>query len=95
MQKKIIALAIAGLASSAAFAQTNVQIYGIVDAAMAYVNNSQGRDGFAVQSGVLAGNRIGFKGTEDLGNGLKANFVLEQGFNLNDGSQASTINGSF
>lgn len=95
MQKKIIALAIAGLASSAAFAQTNVQIYGIVDAAMAYVNNSQGRDGFAVQSGVLAGNRIGFKGTEDLGNGLKANFVLEQGFNLNDGSQASTTNGSF
>ena len=31
MQKKLIALAIAGLASSAAFAQTNVTVYGIVD----------------------------------------------------------------
>jgi predicted porin len=89
MQKKIIALAIAGLASSAAFAQTNVQIYGIVDAAVAYVNNSNGRDGMAVQSGVLAGNRLGFKGTEDLGNGVKAIFTLEQGFNLDDGTSAS------
>jgi predicted porin len=89
MQKKIIALAVAGLASTAAFAQTNVQIYGIVDAAIAYVHNSQGRDGMAVQTGVLAGNRIGFKGTEDLGNGLKAVFLLEQGFNLDDGTSAA------
>ncbi|MEN9481849.1 MAG: hypothetical protein RLZZ298_3244 [Pseudomonadota bacterium] len=95
MQKKIIALAIAGLASTAAFAQTNVQIYGVVDAAIAYVNNSQGRDGMAVQSGVLAGNRLGFKGTEDLGNGLKAVFLLEQGFNLDDGSNTSTTGQTF
>ena len=95
MQKKIIALAIAGLASTAAFAQTNVQIYGVVDAAIAYVNNSQGRDGMAVQSGVLAGNRLGFKGTEDLGNGLKAVFLLEQGFSLDDGMNASTTGQTF
>ena len=95
MQKKIIALAVAGLASTAAFAQTNVQIYGVVDAAIAYVNNSQGRDGMAVQSGVLAGNRLGFKGTEDLGNGLKAVFLLEQGFNLDDGSNTSTTGQTF
>jgi len=92
MQKKIIALAIAGLASSAAFAQTNVQIYGVVDAAMAYVNNSQGRDGFAVQSGVLSGNRLGFKGTEDLGNGLKALFQAETTLNLR-GENAVQANG--
>lgn len=95
MQKKIIALAIAGLASTAAFAQTNVTIYGVVDAAAAYVHNSQGRDGIAVQTGVLAGNRIGFKGTEDLGNGVKAMFVLEQGFNLDDGNDAAAANASF
>ena len=95
MQKKIIALAVAGLASTAAFAQTNVQIYGVVDAAVAYVNNSQGRDGIAVQTGVLAGNRLGFRGTEDLGNGVKAIFTLEQGFNLDDGSQAAAANGAF
>ena len=95
MQKKIIALAIAGLASSAAFAQTNVQIYGILDAGLAYAGNTQGRGSFVNQNGILAGNRLGFKGTEDLGNGLKAVFTLEQGFNLNDGSQASATNGAF
>ena len=35
--------------------------------------------------GIDAGNRLGFKGTEDLGNGLKAVFLLEQGFNVDDG----------
>ena len=90
MQKKIIALAVAGLASTAAFAQTNVTIYGVADAAVVYQNvnggNSgqagavdagHGRDSLLIQSGQLAGSRIGFKGTEDLGNGLKAIFVLE------------------
>lgn len=87
MQKKIIALAVAGLASTAAFAQTNVTIYGVADAAFVYTNtnggntantaNQNGRDKFAIENGGLAGSRIGFKGTEDLGNGLKAVFVLE------------------
>ncbi|HYO27457.1 MAG TPA: porin, partial [Azonexus sp.] len=36
MQKKLIALAVAGLASTAAFAQTNVTIYGLVDYGYAY-----------------------------------------------------------
>ncbi len=94
MQKKIIALAIAGLASSAAFAQTNVQIYGVADAAYIYTNvsggttlNSAGREPHAqstssIQSGQLAGSRLGFKGTEDLGNGLKALFTLEYSLDL-------------
>lgn len=87
MQKKLIALAVAGLASSAAFAQTNVQVYGVVDAAYVYqaVNGGSsdnkaeghGRDTNAINAGQLAGSRIGFRGTEDLGNGLKALFVLE------------------
>ncbi|WP_234087078.1 porin [Azonexus sp. R2A61] len=86
MQKKLIALAIAGLASSAAFAQTNVTIYGIVDAGVAYSfdggnannNGNGGRDSqFNVISNGLSGSRLGFKGVEDLGNGLKALFTLE------------------
>lgn len=83
MQKKLIALAIAGLASSAAFAQTNVTIYGIVDAGVAYSfdggnSNNGGRDSqFDVISNGLSGSRLGFKGVEDLGNGLKALFTLE------------------
>ena len=84
MQKKLIALAIAGLASSAAFAADNVTIYGRMD--YGYLNQS-GTSG-AVQnvnsksslnSGLQAGSRIGFKGAEDLGNGLKAIFQAEFG----------------
>ncbi len=87
MQKKLIALAIAGLASSAAFAQSNVTIYGLVD--FGYVRSSSNNGGVsgidsrnALESGVGAGNRLGFKGAEDLGNGLKAIFELEYGTGL-------------
>jgi len=81
MQKKIIALAIAGLASTAAFAQTNVTVYGVVD--MGYVNSSASnsvtgkQSSTGINSGNQAGSRVGFRGTEDLGNGLKALFTLE------------------
>ena len=94
MQKKIIALAIAGLASTAAFAQTNVTIYGSVDAGYSYRfdpetkaarNSGNANSRSSIDTGNHGGNRLGFKGTEDLGNGLKAVFLLEQGFNF-DGS---------
>ena len=50
MQKKIIALAVAGLASSAAFAQTNVTVYGTVD--MAYVHQSDSVDDANAQNNI-------------------------------------------
>ncbi len=101
MQKKLIALAVAGLASTAAFAQTNVTIYGIVDYGYSYRFDGRGLDSLTnkgsvggpnsssrLDSGLQSGNRLGFKGTEDLGNGLKAVFLLEQGFNMDTGTQA-------
>jgi len=104
MQKKLIALAVAGLASTAAFAQTNVTIYGLVDYGYSY--RFDGRSVGAIlpgfpsgptpnsasklDSGIDAGNRLGFKGTEDLGNGLKAVFLLEGGFAVDDGYQAQS-----
>lgn len=93
MQKKIIALAIAGLASTAAFAQTNVTVYGIADAF--YGNfSAKGTDGFSgIQSGGLSGSRLGFRGTEDLGNGLKAVFEYELAFNIDgNANPAAAIN---
>jgi predicted porin len=104
MQKKIIALAVAGLASTAAFAQTNVTVYGVADAAFVYTNvnggnrlntgEAHGRDTYLVQSGQLSGSRIGFKGTEDLGNGLKAIFTLEYGLELDvNGGLGNTASG--
>ena len=84
MQKKLIALAIAAISAAPAFAQSNVTIYGRVD----YGYMSRGGDDGAVStkgtktemaSGMQAGSRIGFKGSEDLGNGLKAIFEVETG----------------
>lgn len=82
MQKKLIAMAVAGLASGAAFAQSNVTVYGILD--MAYVRGSaDGADSRSrIDSGGMSGSRLGFKGVEDLGNGLKAVFNLEWGVEI-------------
>lgn len=85
MQKKLIALAVAGLVSAPVFAQSNVTIYGVADAAIG-AGNTQDNDFRGVVGGVLSGNRVGFRGTEDLGNGLKAVFTLEQGFSIDTGA---------
>lgn len=94
MQKKLIALAIAGMIGApVAMAQSNVTVYGVVDAGL--VGGSQGdTDLTAVESGILAGSRLGFRGTEDLGNGLKAVFVLEYGLNvdINEGVGTGGLN---
>jgi len=76
MQKKIIALAVAGLVSGAAFAQSNVTVYGILDAGVyGWSGNDESATG--VVNGGLSTSRLGFKGEEALGNGLKAIFNLE------------------
>lgn len=85
MQKKIIALAVAGLVSGAAFAQTNVTVYGIADVAWEYYGSGQAdgqKSTNKISDGGQDASRVGFKGTEDLGNGLSAFFQLEQRFNL-------------
>ena len=101
MQKKIIALAIAGLASTAAFAQSNVTIYGRADVGGMYRNGSSGdainpadtTGKYEMASGIQSASRIGFKGSEDLGNGLKAIFEIEYGTSLDQntgGNKAAT-----
>ena len=85
MQKKLIALAVAGLVSGGAFAQSNVTIYGIVDIGFESGNAGQGSK-FRIQSGQSAGSRLGFKGEEALGGGNTAMFQLETGFVLDNGN---------
>ena len=94
MQKKLLALAIAGLASSAAFAQSNVTIYGIVD--VAYTHSSSGSSSTTgIDSGGWSSSRLGFRGTEDLGDGLKALFTLEYGISpdVNSGVGVTSTGG--
>ncbi|MCI3206527.1 MULTISPECIES: porin [Pandoraea] len=93
---QLTALAAASFAVAApAMAQsstTNVTLYGVIDAGVAYVNNvasglnAKGAHNFQAVSGIGQGNRWGLKGSEDLGGGLKAVFVLENGFNLMNGT---------
>ncbi|WP_201211304.1 porin [Rhodocyclus purpureus] len=91
MQKKLIALAVAGLVSGGAFAQSNVSIYGIVD--MGYMNkNFDGADKTVngIDSGILSVSRLGFKGEEALGNGLKAIFNLEYALAIDNNAAIGT-----
>lgn len=84
MQKKIIALVLAGLLSGAAYAQTNLTVYGIMD--MAYTYSKAGDAKFSgMESGGWDGPRIGFKGEEALGNGLKTIYTMEFGADDNTG----------
>ena len=94
MQKKIIALAIAGLASTAAFAQTNVTVYGVADATFDSIKTTGSVEPrharVSTNSSIL-----GFKGTEDLGNGLKADFQFESSVSLENTGALNTNRDSF
>lgn len=88
MKKSLLALAVLGTFAGAASAQSSVTVYGIVDTGIAHIDNG-GDTINAMRSGSNNSSRIGFKGAEDLGNGLKATFVLENGINTDDGSAAT------
>ena len=82
MKKSLLALAALGTFAGVAHAQSSVTLYGIVDAGFVFNNNAGGNQLYNLNSGNLQGSRWGLRGTEDLGGGLKAIFVLENGFNV-------------
>src|SRR5260370_36937450 len=86
MKKALLALAGLGTFAGVAHAQSSVTLYGIVDAGFVYNNNSGGHKLYETRAGNLQGDRWGLRGTEDLGGGLKALFVLENGFNAFNGT---------
>lgn len=86
MKNYILAIVI-GTLSSVSIAQSNVQIYGKM---RLYQEVHQPGDGSSVNKQTNDGSRIGFKGSEDLGNGLKANFVIETNV-LADSPSSSTL----
>ncbi len=92
MKKSLLALAVLGAFSSAAFAQSSVQLYGIIDLGVAHYSNGSGSVS-KLGTGIQSGSRIGLKGTEDLGGGLSAFFDAETGFCANGGNgTANTSN---
>ena len=86
MKRTLLAAAIpAILLSTAAHAQSSVTLYGLIDEGFDFTSNGAGHRGYEMVSGDAAGSRWGLKGSEDLGNGLKGIFLLENGFNTNTG----------
>ena len=73
------------LAAGGAAAQSSVTLYGVADTFVQYLDNG-GKHSFSERSGGSTGSLFGLKGTEDLGNGLKAEFDVETGFNINNGA---------
>jgi predicted porin len=82
--KKSLIIAAAAFAASGAQAQSNVTMYGIIDAAVEYYNNADAAGNSLTRMPSLGGgmfpSRLGFRGAEDLGGGMKAIFQLENGF---------------
>ncbi|WP_425127546.1 porin [Burkholderia gladioli] len=91
MLKKMTAAAAIATFACLAHAQSSVTLYGLIDTGISYVNHSAvGTTGsakrFKYDDGVAQGTRWGLRGSEDLGSGLKAIFLLENGFNTGTGA---------
>ena len=87
MKKSILAALLGTCFATSAFAQSSVQIYGIADAGVMFQKGGPTK----IFSGGADGSRIGFKGTEDIGNGYKAIFNLEARVELDTGTQQPTL----
>ena len=92
MKKTLAALAVMGAFGATSAFAADVTLYGLVDYGFNYqhidgdVASVDAADNFKMMSGQNSGSRFGLKGTEDLGNGLKVIFQLENGFNGDDGT---------
>ncbi|RWA56701.1 hypothetical protein AU476_02440 [Cupriavidus sp. UYMSc13B] len=99
MKLRNLAMAAWLACSGSAFAQSSVTLYGVLDVNLEYVNHlgvvpaasnqfnrGPSNDVYRMSSGGFSGSRWGIRGTEDLGSGLKAVFVLENGFNVDTGT---------
>lgn len=102
MIRKVALAAMTLLAAGAASAQSSVSIYGVLDASVgsfqtsyddAVANSNTRRT--AVESGVMTTSFIGFKGVEDLGNGLKGTFMLESFLNVDNGISGRATGDAF
>ncbi|WP_280150803.1 porin [Piscinibacter sp. XHJ-5] len=86
MKRSIVLATLATIATTGAFAQSSVTVYGRLNTSVEH-QKSGDESIWALQNNA---SRIGFKGTEDLGGGLTAGFQIEHGFNVDSGTQSQT-----
>jgi len=94
--KKTLIVAAALSAMAASTMAAGVTLYGVVDQGLFFKNVKNGYTGettrtFTMESGLCGASRFGFKGTEDLGNGYSAGFILESGIKADDGSYSGSL----
>lgn len=87
--KKIATLAVFAAISATAAAQSSVTLFGVLDVNARYVKNGDLKLK-SLSGGGINTSRLGVRGTEDLGDGLKAGFWLETGLNVDTGTQSDT-----
>ena len=97
MKKSLLALAVLGAFAGTAAAQSSVTIYGVLDMSIAKRNDcspcavnpgAPGSEAWTMQQSTTS--RLGFRGNEDLGGGLSAQFQIEHRFNPDTGAQNQT-----
>jgi predicted porin len=94
MTNNTLALALMAMLPAAVLAAPTVAVYGSIDGSLRYQTNvnAAGDSLLSTASGSYYANRLGFRGAEDLGNGLNARFQLESGFNSKTGALDNTNN---
>ena len=89
MKKTFVAVAVLGAFAGSAMA-ADVTLYGVIDTGLNYIHTNPASGAstskFSMATGQTAGNRFGLKGTEDLGDGWKVGFILENGFDADTGA---------
>ena len=94
MKKTLLAVAVLGAFAGAVSAQSSVTLFGVVDLSANSIENG-GKTVKSLQSNQLNSNRLGFRGTEDLGGGLNAGFWLEAGMSNDTGAVGGGAGGSY
>jgi len=83
--KKAVALLVLPVLAGTVHAQSSVTLYGLADTGLVFINNQSGHSNVEMVTGQTNGSRVGLRGSEDLGGGLKAIFTLENGFDTANG----------
>ena len=89
MKKSLLALAVLGAYAGLATAQSSVTLFGIVDLNAKYVKNDGQSKRLSLSQDGINSSRLGFRGIEDLGGGLRAGFWLEAGVSPDVGGAGS------
>lgn len=90
MKKSLLALAVLGAFAGVASAQSSVTLFGVVDVSARYVKNDAAKRRVSLATDGYNSSRLGFRGVEDLGGGMKAGFWLESGLSADTGTVDTT-----